>query len=118
MTGMPILEPNCLVPIPKPLDIPRFDRDPAPPIKPMPIDLAASFVPVELLVESISILSIALTLLLCRLCLLGAVVPFDLGRLEAAAPGPGVSLGGAAAIGTTPLPPLNPAVPTEDPAEP
>jgi len=38
--------------------------------------------------------------------------------LDAAAPGPGVAFGGAAAIGTTPLPPLIPVVPTEDPADP
>ena len=38
--------------------------------------------------------------------------------LEAAAPGPGVAFGGAAAIGITPFPPLIPVVPTEDPAEP
>jgi hypothetical protein len=84
----------------------------------IPIDFAASLDPVEFSGESTSMLSIALTLLLCLRCRLGATAMFDRGMLDAAAPGPGVAFGGAAAIGTTPFPPLIPVVPTEDPAEP
>ncbi len=40
------------------------------------------------------------------------------GMDAAAAPAPAVALGGAAAMGITPLPPLIPFVPTEEPAEP
>lgn len=86
-------------------------------IMPIPIALAASLEPVEFSGESTSMLSMALTLLLCRRCRFGAVATVGRGTLEAA-PGPGVAFGGAAAIGTTPFPPLTPVVPTEDPAEP
>ena len=54
--------------------------------------------------------------LLCRRCRLGATAWERVA--VAAAPGPGVALGGAAAIGTTPLPPEIPVVPTDEPAEP
>jgi hypothetical protein len=89
-------------------------------IMPMPIAFAASFDPVEFSGESMSMLSMVLTLLLCLLCLLGAATALLLGILAEtdAAPGPGVALGGAAAMGTTPFPPLMPVAPTEDPAEP
>lgn len=85
----------------------------------IPTDFAASLDPVEFSGESISMLSAALAPLLCLLCLLGAAAELVRGMLDAAAPGPGVSFGGAAAIGTTPFPPLTPLVPTEEPpAEP
>ena len=86
--------------------------------RPIPIDFAASFDPVEFSGESISMLSIVLTLLLFLRCRLGAALTLGRGMLDAVAPGPGAALGGAAAIGTTPLPPLIPVVPTEEPAEP
>jgi hypothetical protein len=111
-------EPIVLVDMPKLLVRPIFVMLPPLPIRPIPTDFAASFDPVEFSGESTSIFSMALTLLLCRLCLFGATVTFVRGMLDAAAPGPGVSFGGAAAMGTTPLPPLIPVVPTEDPAEP
>ena len=102
----------------KPLTRPIFDILPPAPIMPIPTDLAASLDPVEFVGESISMVSIALTPLLCLLCLFGAVAVVERGRVAAAAPGPGVSFGGAAAMGTTPFPPLIPVAPTEDPAEP
>jgi hypothetical protein len=104
--------------IPNPFAKPMFVILPPELIIPIPSDFAASLEPVELSGESISILSMALTLLLCRLCLFGATVIFDRGPVDAAAPGPGVAFGGAAAIGTTPLPPVTPVVPEVEPAEP
>jgi hypothetical protein len=110
--------PIGLVVIPNPFARPILVKLLVELIIPIPIDFAASFDPVEFSGESRSMLSIALTLLLCLLCLLGATATFPLGRLDAAAPGPGVAFGGAAAIGITPFPPLIPVVPTEDPADP
>lgn len=123
--GGPPFMPDMLIP-PGPIGLvmpnafPRLILDmlPPPPTSPMPTDLAASFDPVEFSGESTSMLSAVLALLLCLLCLFGATEMFDRGILDAAAPGPGVALGGAAAMGTTPLPPLIPVTPTEDPAEP
>lgn len=54
--------------------------------------------------------------LLCRRCRFGATACER--EAVAAAPGPGVAFGGAAAMGTTPLPPEIPVVPTLEPAEP
>jgi len=98
--------PMGLVVIPNPLARPMF--------------VILPFDPVEFSGESMSMLSMVLTLLLCLLCLLGAATALLLGILAEtdAAPGPGVALGGAAAMGTTPFPPLMPVAPTEDPAEP
>jgi hypothetical protein len=112
--------PMGLVVIPNPLARPMFVILPFELIMPMPIAFAASFDPVEFSGESMSMLSMVLTLLLCLLCLLGAATALLLGILAEtdAAPGPGVALGGAAAMGTTPFPPLMPVAPTEDPAEP
>lgn len=115
--GIPIPGPIGLVVMPKPFARPMFVMLPEF-IIPMPSDFAASFEPVEFSGESISMLSIALTDLLCLRWRLGAMAIFDRGMLDAAAPGPGVGLGGAAAIGTTPFPPLTPVVPTDDPADP
>ena len=83
----------------------------------IPRDLAASFDPVLLVGESTSMLSIADTDFEWRRWRFGATVEVR-GMLEAAAPGPGVAFGGAAAIGITPLPLLIPVVPTEEPADP
>ena len=112
--------PIGLVVIPNPLASPMFVMLPPPvPIMPMPNGFAASFEPVEFSGESMSMVSIALTLLLCRLCRFGATATFARGALDAAAPGPGVAFRGAAAIGTTPLPPLIVVVPPiEEPADP
>lgn len=63
-------------------------------------------------------LSIAETDLLCLRWRFGATATLERGIDDAAAPGPGVALGGAAAMGTTPLPPLIPVVPTDEPADP
>lgn len=115
--GMTIPGPRGLVVIPNPLAKPMFDMLPLLDITPIPLDRAASLDSVEFVGESISMLSIALTLLLCLRCLFGPAVPVR-GKLAAAAPGPGVSLSGAAAIGTTPLPPLTAAFPAEEPADP
>jgi hypothetical protein len=109
--------PIGLVVIPNPFARPMFVMLP-PEAAFLSIDFAASFEPVEFSGESTSMLSIALTLLLCLRCRLGATATLLRGMLEAAAPGPGVAFGGAAAMGTTPFPPLIPVVPTEDPAEP
>lgn len=116
--GAPIAPGAIGLVMPNPLARPMLDMLPPLPTRPIPIDFAASFDPVEFSGESTSMLSIALTLLLCRRCLLGATDILDRGMLDAAAPGPGVALGGAAAIGTTPLPPLIPVAPAEEPAEP
>jgi hypothetical protein len=111
------LEPIGLVDMPNPFARPMFVMLP-PEDMFIPIDFAASLEPVEFSGESISMLSIALALLLCLRCRFGATA-LDRGILDAAAaPGPGVAFGGAAAMGITPLPPLTPVVPTEDPAEP
>lgn len=118
MPDIPIPGPIGLVDMPNPLTSPMLDMLPPDGTSPIPIDFAASLDPVEFSGESISMLSTALTLLLCLRCLLGATATFERGMLEAVAPGPGAALGGAAAIGTTPLPPLIPVAPTEDPAEP
>lgn len=100
--------------MPNELDVnPANDADVA--VVPNPLGLvAASFEPVEFSGLSTSIASLWLALfmpmrlalavdaLLCRRCLLG---PRATVLAAAAAPGPGIFLGGAAAIGTTPLPP-------------
>lgn len=72
-----------------------------------PRDRAASFEPVELLGLSISMLTGVSggPLLLCRRWRFDDTVT---GLVIAAAPGPGAVLGGAAAMGTTPLPPETP----------
>lgn len=109
--------PIGLVVMPNPFASPMFVILPPEEIF-IPTDFAASLEPVEFSGESTSMLSIALTLLLCLRWRFGATATFDRGMLDAAAPGPGVAFGGAAAMGTTPFPPLIPVVPTEDPAEP
>jgi hypothetical protein len=108
--------PIGLAVMPNPFARPMFVTLPPDAIV-IPIAFAASLEPVES-GESTSMLSMALTLLLSRRCRLGATVTPFRGMLDAAAPGPGVAFIGAAAIGTTPFPPLTPVVPTEDPAEP
>lgn len=95
-----------------------LDMLPPAPVIPVPRGFAASLEPDDVAGESTSILSIALTLLLWSLCLLGGTATLDRELADAVAPGPGVALGGAAAMGTTPLPPLTAVVPTDDPAEP
>lgn len=109
--------PIGLVVMPNPFARPMFVMLP-PEAMLIPTDFAASFDPVEFSGESTSMLSIALTLLLCRRCRFGATATLVRGILDAAAPGPGVAFGGAAAMGTTPFPPLIPVAPTDDPAEP
>lgn len=72
-----------------------------------PKERAASLDPVEFSGLSMSIIgavSFVALLLLWRRCLLDGMVE----RGREAAPGPGVLLGGAAAMGTTPLPPTAP----------
>lgn len=100
--------------MPKPLARPRFDGlDMAP--KPLlePTERAASLDPVEFSGLSMSIPPpLSTAPLLCLRCRLAETVMV---RDMAAAPGPGADLGGAAAIGTTPLPPTAPVV---DPALP
>lgn len=73
-----------------------------------PSDRAASFDPVDSCGLSISIMPPPSpppppALLLCRLCRFELEIAIVRGSV-AAAPGPGVALGGAAAMGTTPLP--------------
>lgn len=73
------------------------------------IEGAASLDPVEFSGLSTSIDSEGPELLLLRLCLFDGAEGFTL-RGKEAAPGPGAFLGGAAAMGTTPLPPTAPVV--------
>ena len=73
-----------------------------------PTDLAASFEPVEFAGLSMSIDSICAAPLLPRLCRFDVPELLLPGRDVEAAPGPGAFFGGAAAIGTTPLPPTAP----------
>jgi hypothetical protein len=81
--------------------------------------LAASLLPVLFSGLSTSMAwSMAETDLLCRRCRFGATACEREAEAVAAAPGPGVAFGGAAAMGTTPLPPEIPVVPTLEPAEP
>lgn len=72
-----------------------------------PKDRAASLEPVELLGLSISMPAMG-SLGPLRLCLRWRFEDAAADLDKAAAPGPGVALGGAAAIGTTPLPPTAP----------
>lgn len=98
--------------MPKALARPRFawlDMAPNPLLDPM--ERAASLEPVEFSGLSMSI-PLSAAPLLCLRWRFADMVAMVLGR--DAAPGPGVDLGGAAAIGTTPLPPtpaVEPALP-------
>lgn len=71
----------------------------------VPKSLAASFEPVELAGLSISMLAwlSPAALLLCLRCRFDDVLTF---REPEEAPGPGAAFGGAAAMGTTPFPPM------------
>ena len=73
-----------------------------------PTDRGASFELVEFAGLSISIESFWPALLLPRLCRFDVAELLLPAREVEAAPGPGAFLGGAAAIGTTPLPPTAP----------
>lgn len=65
-----------------------------------------------------SMLSSVLEVLLCLRWRFGATDTLGRWVAGAAAPGPGVALSGAAAIGITPFPPLIFAAPAEEPTEP
>lgn len=94
--------------MPNPLARPRLAEPDMPNPLLDPKDRAASFEPVEFSGLSMSILPLLSppALLLCLRCRLAETVT---DRGMEAAPGPGVDFGGAAAIGTTPLPPTAPA---------
>lgn len=97
--------------MPKPLD----DMPPGNPERPAeePIGRAASLDPVDSgLSMSMLIGASAVMLLLCRRCRFEDTVA---GLELEDAPGPGLVFGGAAAIGTTPLPPTAPAEEPEPP---
>lgn len=78
------------------------------PLNPLldPMDRAASLEPVDSCGLSMSIPSPP-ALLLCLRCRFAEI---EMVRGNEAAPGPGVALGGAAAMGTTPLPTVAPAM--------
>lgn len=106
---MPVIMPEPTIGLwvmPKPFARPRlaeFDMVPNPLLE--PIERAVSLDPVEFSGLSMSIPALSAALLLCLRCRLADAATV---RGSAEAPGPGVDFGGAAAIGTTPLPPTAP----------